>query len=448
MITFELLGRSISRGKWWMFIGVLVTIVFTVVVMLKFPVVYKSSWTMLLPVSGRVSTINLEQIGEAVSNSNSAYSNISVSPKTTYREIALSTAVINRAAELLNITPAEFGAPKIKLVDQTSAIIFSVKAQSAEHAQKKGQIFNQVFHETLDRLREDELNRQQNGMTAQLEQAKKALKQARQSILNFQSDSAIISNRQFEEMALNTERIRLKHADIESELNRIEGFNDALLSSIAISPLQASQIIMLQADQAIGAILIKRAELNAEIMAKRTKLAKKHPKMQVLVSEFSSVHQHLLSEIAKRAPALNSLDMNLVISLLKDEVRQSVEDLIHTVASQDGLEQQAQTLKNKLKEFEARLSDHSEDAARLADLKRDHQIAEAIFSSALAKIDTNKLDVYATYPLTQLLTHPSLPHRAVRIYKFLLLVAAALSILFYLTAVLLVCLRLEYRLSN
>jgi uncharacterized protein involved in exopolysaccharide biosynthesis len=53
-----------------------------------------------------------------------------------------------------------------------------------------------------------------------------------------------------------------------------------------------------------------------------------------------------------------------------------------------------------------RIKDHTTDAANLSDLKRSHQIAEAIFSSALAKLDTSRLDIYATYPLTQLLTEP------------------------------------------
>jgi uncharacterized protein involved in exopolysaccharide biosynthesis len=48
-------------------------------------------------------------------------------------------------------------------------------------------------------------------------------------------------------------------------------------------------------------------------------------------------------------------------------------------------------------------------ASELADLQRDHRIAEAVFSSALARIDTNKLDPFASYPLVQTLAAPSLP---------------------------------------
>ena len=53
-----------------------------------------------------------------------------------------------------------------------------------------------------------------------------------------------------------------------------------------------------------------------------------------------------------------------------------------------------------------------EQAARLADLLRDLRVAEAVFSSALAQLDTNKSDPFASYPLVQTLEAPSLPRAA------------------------------------
>ena len=40
---------------------------------------------------------------------------------------------------------------------------------------------------------------------------------------------------------------------------------------------------------------------------------------------------------------------------------------------------------------------------------RDLRVAEAVFSSALARLDTNKSDPFASYPLVQTLEAPSLP---------------------------------------
>ena len=48
-------------------------------------------------------------------------------------------------------------------------------------------------------------------------------------------------------------------------------------------------------------------------------------------------------------------------------------------------------------------------AAHLDDLQRDHMIANAVFSSALARLDASKSDQYASYPLAQMLSEPTLP---------------------------------------
>ena len=50
-------------------------------------------------------------------------------------------------------------------------------------------------------------------------------------------------------------------------------------------------------------------------------------------------------------------------------------------------------------------------AAKLDDLQRDHLIANAVFSSAVARIDATTSDIYASYPLLQILDPPTLPDR-------------------------------------
>jgi uncharacterized protein involved in exopolysaccharide biosynthesis len=57
----------------------------------------------------------------------------------------------------------------------------------------------------------------------------------------------------------------------------------------------------------------------------------------------------------------------------------------------------------------ARLQSLAPAAARLEDMKRDFAIAEAVFASAIARTQSSKADVYASYPLVQVLEDPSLP---------------------------------------
>ncbi|HEY8578299.1 MAG TPA: hypothetical protein VIL72_00330, partial [Beijerinckiaceae bacterium] len=60
---------------------------------------------------------------------------------------------------------------------------------------------------------------------------------------------------------------------------------------------------------------------------------------------------------------------------------------------------------------EERLARLSEAAATLEDLQKKQLVAEAVYSSAAARLDTNRADVYASYPLLQVLAEPNLPER-------------------------------------
>ena len=58
----------------------------------------------------------------------------------------------------------------------------------------------------------------------------------------------------------------------------------------------------------------------------------------------------------------------------------------------------------------ARVMTLAPQASHLDDLKRDVQVAEAVFSSALARTDTSKSDYFASHPMVQTLEAPEVPH--------------------------------------
>ena len=66
----------------------------------------------------------------------------------------------------------------------------------------------------------------------------------------------------------------------------------------------------------------------------------------------------------------------------------------------------------------------------IEDLKKDHLLAEAVYSSALARVDTSKSDIYGAYPILQVLAQPNLPaghEQPRRLYAF---VAGVIGTLF------------------
>jgi uncharacterized protein involved in exopolysaccharide biosynthesis len=109
------------------------------------------------------------------------------------------------------------------------------------------------------------------------------------------------------------------------------------------------------------------------------------------------------------------------------------EKLILVDSQAKGITDKIARLEQQIVEMTERFNKDTKSAATLDDLKRDHQIAEAVFTAALARIDTGKTDVYASYPLIQLLNPPNAPIKPTspnRLFVFLGAGAATLICMF------------------
>ena len=82
-----------------------------------------------------------------------------------------------------------------------------------------------------------------------------------------------------------------------------------------------------------------------------------------------------------------------------------------SAADEQGLLDSIVTLDDQIAAQQERVVKLSKDASHLDDLRRDVQVAEAVFSSALARIGTNKSDIFASYPMVQTLEAPAEPVR-------------------------------------
>jgi len=366
---------------------------------------YKTSWVMLLPGTDRATTINLDNIGEARSAAKNAYGNVSVSPKNTYKEIALSYAVIEQASTDLDIEPYAFTKPRIKLVDQTPAMQFTLKGTDYKKLQHRAKVYHDALHTVLDKLRKNEIDRHYQGIEGNLAEAKQRLKIAREAIIDYQVKGGLVSDQQLELWAQNAEMLRTKKVDADVELAKETAKLSALLQQLQIDQSQARSIVMMQSNPKVVSILYSLTQLLAQQVAEHAKLAHKHPKRILIDREVSALSKELQT-LLQPYPSLALLPMQKLHALLAKDATDLVKEVTATHTNISSLQSQFSTIERSLQEYQARIISHTKGAGELADLKRNHQIAEAIFSSALAKLDTGKLDIYATYPLTQLLTQP------------------------------------------
>lgn len=386
---------------------------------------YITSWVVLLPGTERGSTINIDNLGEARSNGSNAYGSVSISPKNTYKEIALSDAVINTAAQEYGVPAHSFSKPRITLIDQTPAMKFTLKGESKEELKYRSNLYNAVFHKTLDALRSNEIDRTFQGVETNLAKAKQRLSEARRDIVDYQVSSSIVSDQQFERWINDAEQLKIDNTTTSVKLAQLQALIAASLNQLGVSKEQARSLLTLQANPTVRAVLAILSTKLAEQARLRSLYAPAHPERQKVTRETQSLTKEI-RDLLSAVPDMKKIPDNQLYGLLANSNTETIKQLNTELANYEGLSAQKAELNASYEYYLQRLKTHTKDAATLADLQRAHQIAEAIFSSALAKLDTSRLEIYATYPLTQLLTRPGATITRDRIQAKLMIVAAVL----------------------
>ncbi len=408
-MNWPLVFKSIIASAWAIKSSLIGVLLFTILlasayILLEKPK-YKTSWVVLLPGTERTSTINLDNLGEARSNGKNAYGSVSISPKNTYKEIALSDAVIERAAIKYEVEAYAFSKPRIKLVDQTPAMTFTLKGNSADELRFRAELYNEVFHDVLDELRNNEIERHYEGVEGNLSEARKRLSVAREAIIEYQTSGSIVSDNQFQTWLSDAEGLRTNQSDFEIKLAAQHGHIQAQLKQLNISSEQAQAFLLLQANPANRSALALLSDKLAEHSSVSKVYGPKNPIRKQLDNEILGLRKSLAQSLVA-VPELKNIKRPQLYGLLSPEMGDTLKQINIKLAELQATKAQIKAIGKQRSQYAQRIKDHTREAAKLADLKRDHQIAEAIFSSALTKLDSNRLDIYATYPLTQLLTEP------------------------------------------
>ncbi|NKX42238.1 hypothetical protein HGG71_12320, partial [Rhodobacteraceae bacterium R_SAG2] len=164
------------------------------------------------------------------------------------------------------------------------------------------------------------------------------------------------------------------------------------------------------ADSEFVALIDEVGTHAAALAEARASFGEQHPKVRTAFQ----AHETALKTARIRASAVTGLPLSQLATLDVAPAGARAELLSRLVqldATRAGTAEQLKTMKTRLQQEQATLARLAPAAARLEDLQRDFSVAEAVFASAIARSQSTKSDVYASYPLVQVLENPSLPDR-------------------------------------
>ncbi len=446
LLRLRVLSLRSPRGRLQRYalaaIAGIVTFAVLAVLMLELsPAVYTSRWTLILPGAGGDASLFLQGIGQASSNSASPYSSISRSPRVNYREIVMSDTLLTLAADLAELPAAKLGRPRVKLVQQSSLMSFSITGGSPELAQRKAEAIDAALRQTLDELRGNELALRAAGMRSAMDGYSERMRRARDALLEHQTNTQLISTEQLDELIISVESVQRELVDVASSVEQKASYLDALAESLNVPGYVAAAAVVLHADETIRQLTRSYVEARTLLESKRGSFGPNHPRMLAASATIRTVEE----DFKRRSFELlgrRDIDVaRLVLLDVEDATGALFRDLVTTAAELDGMRARKATLEEELSRLRAELNERLESVARLADLERDHKIAEAVFSSALARIDTGKSDLFVSYPLIQTIVAPTLPGAPDNRPRLFTLAGAAGASLCYLLGLLLLWFR-------
>jgi uncharacterized protein involved in exopolysaccharide biosynthesis len=372
---------------------------------------YTSEWSLIVPGAGAETRISLDRIGQAQSSTNSPFSDKVLSPKVNYKEIAGSVPVIEETARLVGIDPDDLNEPKIKLVDQTSILLLKMSAPTAEEAQRRAWAHFKALRARLDSLREDEIKTKNDALRANITDVEVGLKQARNRLIELQAETGLSSLDQYNQLIAAIEIMRRENAGARAALAEKRKQVEAMRHALGIEPDQAAAIVRLSANPELRKLALAYATASAghaEILAR---FGSQHPRSVDLRNKLDSV----MEAIARLRPeGTADLPRTAILQFLPSDNDRYVVMLSDYVARHAELHGQVgriAELEASLLELDQRRERLGTAAAKLDDLQRDHLIANAVFSSALARLDAGKSEQFASYPVLQMMSEPTRPER-------------------------------------
>lgn len=385
------------------------------------PLKFASRFTLILPGSAQSATMQLDTIGQATSTANSPFSSVSLSPKVVYKEIADSDQVRVAAAQATGLTYAEFGRPRIKLIDETGLMQFELTANAPEVAHRKAVALIGALNQQLDVLRHDELEKRSAAITLNLKGYKDAVATARQNITNIQVSSGLVSINQFNESVGNLGTTRRKLTDLTGEQGKLREEQAKLIARIGIDSANAGLALRLAGDPALIRMVTDFAEANSQYEAETKRLGSENPVLINIDKRRQAGLEQLIKRMDELGIAKQGVGRTSILMTNVSKQAELLQQMVRNEALIDGKAKEIETLTVEKDRLEDEIKRLSGAAAKLEDLKKDHILAEAVYSSALARVDTSKSDIYGAYPILQVLAQPNMPQgyeQPRRLYAF------------------------------
>lgn len=420
--------------------GVLLVMGFTVIwipaltYVLKSEDVYKSKWSIIIPGSGLGSSLNIDSIGQTTTSVASPYASSSVDPKVNYKAIILSSTVLGAAAKSVEMTAKDYGKPLVKLIDQTAIMQIIIEDNTADLSHNKSIALFRSMENELDRLRKNERSMIESSNTGQLDIFKEQVEASQRKLLDYQTSSLIASSNKLELSLSSIDRLNDRRSELELEIASKTARKEAIEQFTGLTNEESIHVVKLQQDVVLQELQENYSLLYSEFLDRSSTLGARNPKVASIASKLKALTNAVDIRSILILGNVDKEFVNKYSSVQSSGNGNFYLDQITLNADLAADENELLTLKTLSEDLEAGLKYTTRSTAMLEELTRAYKVAETIYLSTLAKQDLGKSDVFASYPMIQLLVPPRMPFEPEKLHRIFAIVGALVGSSFILLA--------------
>ena len=371
---------------------------------------YTVRYLYILPGEKNTTSISLPEIGNADTSYGSAgYARSTFDPRENYRSIFLSKPVIENAKKILNVD--YFPNPRIDLTPNSTLISVKVTSPSIKQSIKYARALNKSAISHISELRKSSISERRIPVDSIVQELSQRLNQSQENLAEFQSNSLL----QFEEQSKDLLRIlsELKSREIEvsSEIKKYESEIISLENMTGLNERELKFAFLMRDDAIISELMTQYSIVIGKINTNKDILGEQHPQQMNLQNQSSA----LAESIIKRSQQLLGikLSIDVINNVYKANSTENVSSdiiisLIHKKSTLEGQRGIYNEILKQKTEYRDELNELIELQPKLADLKRDVALSEAVISSALANLEYSESNFYEGYPQIQIIEEPRL----------------------------------------
>lgn len=378
----------------------------------KTPPTYTSELILNVAGNGQGVNVNLPDVGQAVTSTTSAFGSSS-DPRENYKLIASGAMVLKAAAKSAGLSEKQFGEPKINLINNTTTLKVEMSGKSPAQAQKKALAVYVALAKRLDILRAAEQAERGLAIEAAVDEAQSKLRAAQLRLSQYKTLSGLSSSEQVTGLITSIEELRKQRSELVATERQTRDRLQKLSTSLQLSPREAADALLLQTDRQLQKSLKEYTEATITLETLQEDRGPNYPDVVVAKQQQDAALKVVLERgrallgkpISRGAIERLSLDNSDGSGVQRGEL---FKQLIATESEHRGLVGQLDALTGQIAGLEKRLQILVQKESILDRRLRELQIAEAVFTSTLAKVDLGKSDPFGSFPLLQLIEEPSL----------------------------------------